>query len=84
MRAAVISEYQEVINIIKVNDETFDPGEGKTLKSLDENPQVSVGWSFVSGEWVEPAPEVYVHSGAEYLQAQVDDLTDFILERHPE
>lgn len=54
MRAAVTDTTGQVVNVIVVEDATFDPGDGLTLTLLPDGSPVGPGWRLVSGSWVEP------------------------------
>lgn len=54
MRAAVTTTTGQVVNVIVVEDDTFDPGDGLTLNLLPNESPVTQGWRLVEGEWVAP------------------------------
>lgn len=54
MRAAVTGTTGQVVNVIIVEDDTFDPGDGLTLTALPDDSPVGPGWRLVSGAWVAP------------------------------
>lgn len=54
MRAAVTDTTGQVVNVIIVNDTTFDPGPDLTLAVLPDGSTVGPGWRLVAGAWAEP------------------------------
>lgn len=55
MRAVLIDASGVVINVIIVADTSYQPPEGLAV-IFDPPTTVTVGWSYLEGEWLPPAP----------------------------
>lgn len=85
MRAAVIDETGTAVNVVLVDDPSdYDPGEGLGLLEVDDDSPVAPGWRHDDGTWTEPDPTTPTATpplpvSLADVQAQVDELWDFVL-----